>query len=246
MGGHGRETLASLAPEEQAGIESGLDAWWGERLSLSVTRFDQRASGLVQPVALLDYGYSGPRTGGEPGPPRLLYQLQNVGAIDNHGWEMQARSALGPLGVGATLTFVSSRVARLASGYLGDLREGDRMLEVPARTLGLNATWTRTRWSATGSVARAADWVNYDKVALAKAIDADSTGWLTPVGPALRAYWRDYEGITRVSLRGSYAVRQHTWVSLSGDNLLNRQIGEPDNVTVVPGRTIALGLRTAF
>jgi len=246
MGGHGREALASLAPEEQSGIESGVDALWGERLTLSVTRFDQRASGLVQPVALLDYGATGPRTGGEPGPPRLLYQLQNVGAIDNHGWEMQARSALGPLAVGATLTLVSSRVARLASGYLGDLREGDRMLEVPARTMGLNATWTRSRWSATGSVARAADWVNYDKLALAKAIAADSTGWLTPVGPALRAYWRNYDGLTRLSLRGSYAVRQHTWVSLSGDNLLNRQIGEPDNVTVVPGRTIAVGLRTAF
>ena len=50
----------------------------------------------------------------------------------------------------------------------------------------------------------------------------------------------------RVSLRTSYARRSHTWVSLSGENLLNRQLGEPDNVTVVPGRTITLGLRTAF
>ncbi|NUR35196.1 MAG: hypothetical protein HOQ17_07970 [Gemmatimonadaceae bacterium] len=49
-----------------------------------------------------------------------------------------------------------------------------------------------------------------------------------------------------MSLRTSYARRSHTWVSLSGENLLNRQLGEPDNVTVVPGRTINLGLRTAF
>jgi iron complex outermembrane receptor protein len=95
-------------------------------------------------------------------------------------------------------------------------------------------------------VARAADWVNYDKVALATAIAADSTGRLTPVGAALRAYWRDYRGTTRLSARTSYALRPHTWVSLSGENLLNRQLGEPDNVTVVPGRTINLGLRTAF
>jgi iron complex outermembrane receptor protein len=129
---------------------------------------------------------------------------------------------------------------------MGDLREGDRMLEVPARTMGLNAAWASARWSLSGSVARAADWVNYDKVALATAIAADSTGRLTPVGPALRAYWRQYPGTTRLSLRTAYALRLHTWVSLSGENLLNRQLGEPDNVTVVPGRTINLGLRTAF
>jgi iron complex outermembrane receptor protein len=112
--------------------------------------------------------------------------------------------------------------------------------------VGLSASWTTSRWTASGTLARAADWVNYDKVALATAIAADSTGQLTPVGPALRAYWRKYEGITRVSARTSYAVRPHMWVSLSGENLLNRQIGEPDNVTVVPGRTINVGLRTAF
>jgi iron complex outermembrane receptor protein len=112
--------------------------------------------------------------------------------------------------------------------------------------MGLNATWTTPRWTTSGSVARAADWVNYDELSIAKAVAADSTGMLVPVGPALRAYWRDYEGTTHVSLRTSYLLRQHTWINLSGDNLLNRQVGEPDNVTVVPGRTITMGLRTAF
>jgi iron complex outermembrane receptor protein len=219
---------------------------WGERFALDVTRFDQRASGLVQPVAVLLYGSGGPVPNGLAGPPRLLYQLQNVGAIDNRGWEIQARSSFGALALGASFTQVDSRVARLATGYLGDLREGDRMLEVPARTMGLNAAWNSSRWSLSGSVARAADWVNYDKVALATAISADSTGWLTPVGAALRAYWRTYEGTTRVNARASFALRQHTWITASGDNLLNRQLGEPDNVTVVPGRTINVGLRTAF
>lgn len=245
MGGSGPRTLTALAPEEQSGTEVGADAMWGKLLSLAVTRFDQRASGLVQPVAVLQYA-GVPLPGGTSGPPRLLYQLQNVGAIDNGGWEMEAKTSYGPLAVGGTLTLVSSRVAKLASGYMGDLMEGDRMLEVPARTMGLHTTWATSRWSATASVARAADWVNYDKVALAKAIAADSTGELTPVGAALRAYWREYEGTTRLSARVSYALRQRTWVSLSGENLLNRQLGEPDNVTVVPGRTITVGLRTGF
>jgi iron complex outermembrane receptor protein len=246
MGGHDRETLTSLDPEEQSGIEGGIDALWGGQLGLHVTRFDQRASGLVQPVALLESPL-GPGGGPPPsGRSRVVYQLQNVGAIDNSGWELQGTSSFGSLSAAATLTLVSSRVAQLASGYLGDLHTGDRMLEVPARTMGLTATWTASRWLVTGSVARAADWVNYDKLALAAAIAADPTGQLVPTGDALRAYWRTYEGTTHVSANASYAVRDRTWINLSAANLLNRQLGEPDNVTVVPGRTVRLGVRNAF
>ncbi|MDQ6635794.1 MAG: TonB-dependent receptor, partial [Gemmatimonadota bacterium] len=249
MGGHERASLTALDPEEQSGVEGGIDAVWGGQLGLHVTRFDQRASGLVQPVALLE---SAPVTGGGGPPPtggertRVVYQLQNVGAIDNRGWEFQGTSTLGSLTTAATLSLVSSRVARLATGYLGELHTGDRMLEVPARTMGLSATWNDARWSVSGSVARAADWVNYDKVALAAAIAADPTGQLVPTGDALRAYWRTYEGTTRVNANASYAVRDRTWITLSAANLLNRQLGEPDNVTVVPGRTVRLGVRNTF
>ena len=31
--------------------------------------------------------------------------------------------------------------------------------------------------------------------------------------------------------------------TMNGENLLNRQHGEPDNITVVPGRTLSFGLR---
>jgi len=33
---------------------------------------------------------------------------------------------------------------------------------------------------------------------------------------------------------------------MTGDNLLGTQRGEPDNVTVVPGRTITAGLQAKF
>jgi iron complex outermembrane receptor protein len=35
-------------------------------------------------------------------------------------------------------------------------------------------------------------------------------------------------------------------INVGGENLLNRQHGEPDNVTVVPGRTVNLGVRAAI
>jgi hypothetical protein len=33
---------------------------------------------------------------------------------------------------------------------------------------------------------------------------------------------------------------------LTGDNLLGQQSGEPDNVTVVPGRTVTAGIKAKF
>src|SRR6185436_3671421 len=47
-----RRTIAnpSLLPEEQSGVEAGADFFLGRLLGLHVTRFDQRASGLIQTV----------------------------------------------------------------------------------------------------------------------------------------------------------------------------------------------------
>ena len=33
---------------------------------------------------------------------------------------------------------------------------------------------------------------------------------------------------------------------LAGDNLLGIQTGEPDNLTVMPGRTVSFGVKAAF
>jgi iron complex outermembrane receptor protein len=250
MGGRGPGTFTSLDPEEQSGVEAGIDAMWGHQLGLHVTRFDQRASGLVQPVAMLEPSGLGvpppPPGGGSPETAHVRYQLQNVGAIDNTGWELEGTSSLGALSLSATMTLVTSRVAQLATGYLGDLEDGDRMLEVPARTLGFQATWAAPRWLLNGTLSRASDWVNYDRVALVKTIAADPTGRLTPIGASLRAYWKSYDGPTHLGASASYQVRERTSILLTGANLLNRQTGEPDNITVVPGRTINLGVRNTF
>ena len=245
-GGRGPGTLTSLAPEEQAGVETGVDVLFGSLLGLHVTRFDQRASGLVQPVAILGVSSSGNNRPGEPESARVLYQLQNVGAIDNSGWELQGTSLVGDLSLSASLSLVDSRVANLAAGYLGDLHDGDRLLEVPARTASLQAHWTRSRLTLNTTLARAWNWVNYDEVALAQAVAADSTGRLVPVGEALRAYWRTYEGSTRLGATASLRVTDRASLSLTGSNLLNHQLGEPDNITVVPGRSVLFGLQTTF
>jgi iron complex outermembrane receptor protein len=233
---------ANLGPEVQSGVEAGADLSFGRLLSLHLTRFDQRASGLIQAVATSDA--SRPASG--PGPRTMDYELQTVGEISNRGWEMQGTAHAGALSLTGALSLVDSRVQRVTPGYTGDLLAGDRMLEVPAQTVSFTAAWRAARWSSALSIARASDWVNYDRLAVARDL---SLGIRVPselVGTQLRSYWRDYPGVTRLRLTASRDLAHGIALAFTGDNLLNYQRGEPDDVTILPGRTISFGLRAKF
>ncbi len=243
--------MAALEPETQRGLELGGDLLLGDRLSLHVTRFLQRADGLIQPVATMASVVTVPGGMGTPGaagrPQRVLsYALQNVGAIDNTGWEWQGRLRHGALALSGMLTLVDSRVARTARAYRGELRAGDRMLEVPARTLSLAATWQGGRWGAHGGVAHAADWVTYDRVQIAEALERADDAARPLAGVQLRGFWARPAAVTR--LRGGVTVRLFGDLVLqaNGENLLNVQRGVPDDGTVFAGRTLTVGLRTRF
>jgi iron complex outermembrane receptor protein len=171
--------------------------------------------------------------------------LQNVGAITNRGWELQSTATVGRLALDGTLSLVDSRVQQTATDYVGELRSGDRMLGVPRRTLGLTASWTGTRWSGSVGASRASDWIDYDRLALARDLATAPSGDALGAG-RLRHYWRRYGGVTR--LRASFAreLRGGIGLLLTGENLLDRQRGEPDDLTILPGRTITVGLQARF
>jgi iron complex outermembrane receptor protein len=215
----------------------------GRAFTLQVTRFDQLASGLIQRVAI----QADTDPAGQPGPRQVMYALQNVGEIANRGWELEGSAARGRFSLTSTLSLVDSRVRRLATGYTGDLRPGDRMLEVPARTASLTASWTGARWFGSLTATRTADWINYDRLALAWAVVNDERP-ASPdqMGTWLRSFWRTYDGVTRLRLTTSRDLRRGVALVLTGENLLDRQLGEPDNVTILPGRTITAGIRVAF
>lgn len=227
-----------LAPEEQSGVEGGFDLSFGRAFSLQVTAYDQLASGLIQRVLLPWEGAFGQD--------HAPSALQNVGEISNRGWEMQGAAALGALSLTGAFSLVDSRVRTVAAGYTGDLRAGDRMLEVPARTATLTAAWTGARWMGSLTAYRAFDWVNYDRLALARDVAAAPPAAPEPTGAELRAYWREYPGVTRVNAMAAMDVRGGLVLVLSGENLLDHQRGEPDNLTLVPGRTLTLGIRAEF
>jgi iron complex outermembrane receptor protein len=238
-----------LAPEQQAGVEAGADLFVGRTLGFRLTRFDQQATGLIQSVAVSVPPRSdsrGPRYDDAYRAGDVVYQLQNVGGIANRGWEFETNAELGRLSLSSSLSLVDSRVRQVASGYTGDLQPGDRMLEVPARTASVSGAWHGKRWFSSLTLARASNWMGYDRVAVAQAL---TSGGLVPsdlVGGKLRTYWREYDGVTR--LRASFSRDLFRGLSLvmTGDNLLGQQRGEPDNATVVPGRTITAGLKAKF
>ena len=242
----------SLSPEEQSGVEAGVDFFLGKAFGLQVTRFDQLASGLIQRVA---YAYTSTQNQGRPpsygsqSPPvrpedrHIEYTFQNVGEITNRGWELKGDVTVAALSLGGTFSTVDSRVRRVARGYTGDLRVGDRMLEVPAKTGSLTAAVTGASWTGSVTASRSWDWINYDAVALAGAFSNSAQTDAALVGQELRNYWLQYAGVTRLRASIGRNLFRGLGFTLSGENLLNRQHGEPDNITVVPGRTLSFGLR---
>jgi iron complex outermembrane receptor protein len=252
----GQAHQLSLAPEEQSGIEAGMDFFLGKSFGFQVTRFDQLASGLIQRVA---YTYTPSTQGSLPGidgertqesgqtvrpeDRRIQYALQNVGEITNRGWELKSDVTLAAFSLGGTFSTVDSRVRRVANGYTGDLRVGDRMLEVPARTGSITAALTGASWTGSLTASRSWDWINYDRVALAGAFSNSTQTDAALVGQQLRNYWLQYNGVTRLRASIGRNLYRGLAFTLDGENLLNRQHGEPDNVTVVPGRTLSFGLK---
>ncbi|HSU17556.1 TonB-dependent receptor plug domain-containing protein [Longimicrobium sp.] len=240
--GYPSPLAAALEPETQSGFEFGAELYLRRGTSFQVTRFDQRASGLIQDVV------AGIETTTRYGraEQHVRYVPQNLGSITNRGWEMQGRWRGGPLSLTGALSFVDSRVRSVAPGYGGDLRPGDRMLGVPARTAGLTAEWTGSGWTGALTASRAWDWTSYDRAALAAAFAQPGGDPGDFNGEKLRAFWRQYHGSTNLRATGSRQVAPRVWFVATGDNLLGRQLGEPDNVTIRPGRTLTVGIRTSF
>ena len=235
--------LPALDPEVQSGYEGGAELYFGRAFSLQLTRFDQRVTGLIQNVSVaID-------TLVHNGAPqrRMRYQLQNVGEITNTGWELQANALRGPFSLASSLSSVDSRVRTLATGYMGDLQPGDRMLAVPARTGSVTATYLGGSWFAALGATRAMDWINYDRLSLATWYLAQNANpSREPTGARLRNYWRQYDGETHLRLTASRDLNRGVSLLVVGENLLGGQLGEPDNVTIRPGRTVTAGLRASF
>jgi iron complex outermembrane receptor protein len=91
-----------------------------------------------------------------------------------------------------------------------------------------------------------ADWINYDRLGLAATYLRGGAPSRGLTGAALRSYWLRYGEVTRLRASVARELPRGLTMRLLGDNLLDRQRGEPDNVTIVPGRTLSFGIAARF
>jgi outer membrane receptor protein involved in Fe transport len=173
-----------LEPEYQRGSDGGLELYFSNRGSLTVTRYDQTVDNLISIINAVD---SIPRLDGDPDPygyctdyPPLCgdgaYQRQdqylNVGSIRNIGWETQGRLNLGPIGLMGTYSFTKTRFGgvtpKFADRYPArsypQYQPGARFNNLPEHTGAVDVSYTsgRTTMSVntqfTGQMVRTAQY----------------------------------------------------------------------------------------
>lgn len=221
------EQLANpdLAPESQAGIEFGADLYTGPGAYLRATYFDQRASDLIQSVMIPDH--SGVITG---------FQYQNVGAIRNRGFELEAGARHRRLSLDAQFYATSSRVERLARNYSGSLRVGDQLPEIPSSSGSLRLSYGLPGLQFGTGVHYLGSWTGYDWNMIAQA--TSGTGRV----PANQTLLRRYPGLMMPYLHLSADLVRELSGYLSIDNLTNAVRFDSYTGTRSVGRSVLIGI----
>jgi outer membrane receptor protein involved in Fe transport len=218
----------NLEPETQSGVEGGVELYLGDRASIALTRYNQFAEGLIQQVVP-------ERDTGDEDSPAIQYQ--NVGRIQNSGWELEGTGRLGSLRADLTFSVTDSRVRALSPNYTGHLSVGDRVPEVPSSSGLASLTFERWRTQLTLGASYIGSWRGYDWKRFYEQLGAsDAT-------PTLGAYLTRYKALTKPYV----SLTQDVWKGVDWfvrvDNLTNVQRNERDNVQITPGRTATLGVR---
>lgn len=216
-----------LAPESQSGIEAGIDLFFFRVADLHFTAYRQNAYDLVQQV-ILTAGTVRPR----------MVQQQNVGTIANKGWEAEGEIRLGSVALTGSATKTDSRVTAIARRYSGFFVPGDRVLEVPAWTSSVGASFAHSRVSGSASFVHTGDWINYDWISMYRAALGRE-----PKRGTQRAYWITYPGFNSVRVAGSIRLWQRSELYFRGENLTNDQRSARDNLHIAPGRSFVAGMR---
>jgi iron complex outermembrane receptor protein len=215
----------NLAPEEQEGVEAGVELHSRGAFILTATVFDQVARGLVQHV--------------QPDPrqaPRAIQQ-QNVGRITNRGVELSLSAVSGVFEADASLGTVASRVAALSPSYTGELRVGDAVPDVPEWTASAALRYRRRGTVAMLGVTALGAWRGYDWLGYyTAAASADPQ-------PALSRYSTSYSPSLRPSAGISHETRRGWAWFARVENLGGAQHASRDNLQVTAGRTTWVGVR---
>ena len=226
------EILANpnLGPERQTGWDAGLELYVGTAVSFGVTYYDQKAKDLVDQVLLNTSG------------PIPQAQFQNVGEIRNQGWEFESALTFGRLGFRATYSRPTSTVRELSPSYSGDLRVGDRLLEIPSSVARASVNYTFFQHTNLGVEAvhignwTAIDWLSYYAFILGA----------EPFRGSGRDYWLEYPTITKINVALSQRVTDQLTGFVHVANVGNNTRFEQRNSNIPLGRVTTVGLRFQY
>jgi outer membrane receptor protein involved in Fe transport len=220
-----QEANPSLAPETQAGVELGSELFFGTGTFVRMTWFNQRASDLIQSVAVAP----------PPGAP-TTYQFQNVGAIRNKGIELEAGFRWRRLEASGLLYRTESRVEKLAAGYSGYLRVGDEPPELPNAAGALRLAYALPTVQVAIGASYLGPWKGYDWAGLVSDAAAGSTL------PSAGNYVIRYPSVIKPYLTLSVDVSRQLTAFSTVDNLFNQVRFERHNGSPPPGRSLLVGL----
>jgi len=219
-----QEANPALAPETQAGIEFGTELFFGTGTFIRATWFNQRASDLIQSVAVAP----------PPGAP-TTYQFQNVGAIRNRGLELEAGFRRGHFEASGLFYTTRSTVEQVAAGYSGYLKVGDEPPELPNAAGALRIGYSLAPIQFSLGASYLGSWKGYDWAGLV----ADAQSGTSR--PYASNYVIRYPSVLRPYLSLSIDLGRRLTAFTNIDNLFNQIRFEQHNGSPPPGRSLLVG-----
>jgi outer membrane cobalamin receptor len=223
-----------IGPEEKSGWDAGVDVYWQDKASLSVTRYSEVGKNLIQRIDI------------DVTSTPMLYQYQNIGRVASDGWEIEGRINMGRLTLEANYAYADNVIRELSDQYPAGPNQtyqvGDRMLYMPTHSGGGALTARFWRGSANLNWSVMHEWRALDVVAYYGQL------W---GGDPHRGTYRDYlvhypDALWKWNLRLQQALSESVSAFMRVDNLADNQLSDLVNTYVSPGRTTALGLRYTY
>lgn len=219
-----------IAPSEKSGWDAGFDVVWGNRASLSLTRYDEEATGLIQRVPI-------DLSGELP-----VYQFQNTGVVGLKGWEVEGTLTMGRVTLSGNYAYSDNEVLKVSEETAANpdatFQVGDRTQSVPEHSGGVQAR----AWVGRGTVSLDGSFLSGWR-----AIDYIDLYGYQYGGDDFRGSIRDYYEIFPALWKWNLRAEQALFESVSGflkvDNLFNNLSPDVFNFRVARGRTTMLGVR---
>jgi outer membrane receptor protein involved in Fe transport len=171
-----------------------------------------------------------------------VQQYQNVGQIDNTGWELEGRlRAAPPLSLTGTFSRSRSVVRRLSPNYTGNLQLGDQLLGVPRYSAGAALTYSSPLADLGLEATRFGEWTEIDWLSYYGFIYGGA-----PYRGSLRAYWMEYPSFTKFNVSLARRFTGGLEGFLRVDNVADNRADERVNVDIPIGRVTTAGLRFRY